>query len=124
MTTTVLRPAQPAPAPVTDDVPGGAQALILATLETLAGRRPLHQLRPHLSERAFLELAHRASAGAYRRLRIGALRCQMPTCRAVEASVTLQCGQRWISCVIRLDARRRSWECTEFVVLAPRTAAA
>ena len=59
------------------EVPPGALALILATLEAMTGRRALHQVRPRLSERAFLELAFHAGAGVYRRMPPGRLRAQM-----------------------------------------------
>lgn len=109
---TLIRKTEP-------DAPAGAKALILASLETMTGRRPLHQLRPHLSERAFQLLAHYVATERFRRVRVARIRTQMPTPRAVEATVALQTGQRWLSVVIRLDAKLRSWECTEFMVLAP-----
>lgn len=123
--TTMLSPRPSASAIHPDqEVPPGALALILATLEAMTGRRALHQVRPRLSERAFLELALHAGAGVYRRMPPGRLRAQMPTPQAVEATVSVMRGDRWVSCVIRLDATRRSWMCSEFVILAPRTAAA
>ncbi|WP_331715895.1 Rv3235 family protein [Tessaracoccus coleopterorum] len=47
------------------------------------------------------------------------LRTQMPTLRAVEASVRLAEASRWLTCVIRLDAAESFWRCTDLYVLLP-----
>lgn len=99
--------------------PPQALSLITAVMEAMMGRRPLHQLRPHLGLDAFTRLAGYVDGGRFRRMRLGRVRAQMPTGRAVEASVRLACASRWVSCVIRLDAGQRAWKCTELFVLEP-----
>lgn len=114
----------PQPAPMTEPAPRQARALITALLEAMAGRRPLHQLRPHLGDDAFRQLVHFADVGVFRRTRIGGIRAQMPTARSVEASATLSCSARWLTCVIRLDAQANAWVCTTLTVLSPGAVAA
>lgn len=110
------------PPAVAATLPAAAHFLIHAALETMTGRRSLRQLRPHLSERARIRLTRYATGGAYRQLVVGRLRTQMPTPKAVEATVMLQRDQRWISCAIRLDAEPSGWVCTDFTVLTPSAA--
>ncbi|HMQ66573.1 MAG TPA: Rv3235 family protein [Arachnia sp.] len=114
-------PASVSSAPVapTDSAPPPAIALIAALVETLAGRRPLHQLRPHLSREAFLTVVAYADSGSFRRTMAAGLRTQMPSDGAVEASLRLLATSRWVSCVLRLDRCGRAWRCTEVSVLAP-----
>lgn len=105
-------PHTPAPAP--------ALHLVHAILEALMGRRPLHQLRPHLRWQAFDNLASYVDAGAFRRVRVGRVRSQMPSRKAVEANVSLLVDGRVVSCALRLDATRTGgWRCTELTVLTP-----
>lgn len=91
----------------------------MAIVETMMGRRPLHQLRPFLDSSAFGTLARHTDSGLFRRIAIGNCRTQMPVYNAVEASVELNCGGRWVTCVVRLDARGQRWTCTQFAVLTP-----
>lgn len=125
MTVISARPAtlavvHPDPAPSPEPpAPPQAMALITALLEAMMGRRPLHQLRPHLDLAAFGHLVCYVDEGAFRRMTVGSVRTQMPTGRAVEASVRLRCASRWISCVIRLDVGQRAWRCTDLTVLQP-----
>lgn len=111
------------PAPVADPphppAPQPAVNLIVAVVETMMGRRALHQLRPYLTQAAFTALVRHTDSGRFRRTEMGTCRTQMPTTAAVEASVELRCGARWITCVLRLDAAQFYWRCTEFTVLAP-----
>ncbi|MDO5676656.1 MAG: Rv3235 family protein [Propionibacteriaceae bacterium] len=99
--------------------PAAAVRLIHALLEAMAGRRALHQVRPLLSPGPFTRLASYADTGHFRRMRIGPVRAQMPTERAVEASVTLLFAARPVSCAIRLDVRHDKWVCTDLTVLHP-----
>lgn len=85
----------------------------------MLGRRALHQLRPYLSGRAFLNLACYVDDARFRRGRVRRIRSQMPTERAVEADVTVELDGRALTCVLRLDAIRGSWRCTHLTVLAP-----
>ena len=94
--------------------------LITALVEAMAGRRPLHQLRPHLNKRAFLTLVDYADSGSFRHTKAAGLRTQMPTSAAVEASLRLMTASRWVTCVFRLDRLGQGpWCCTEVSVLAP-----
>ncbi len=99
--------------------PAPAVVLITALVEAMAGRRPLHQLRPHLSGRAFLTLVDYADSGSFRHTKAAGLRTQMPSSGAVEASLRLMTSSRWVSCVFRLDRSGPAWRCTEVSVLAP-----
>jgi hypothetical protein len=108
----------PAAAPSTP-APPPAIALIAALVEALACRRPLHQLRPHLSRDAFLSVVDYVDDGTFRRTRAAGLRTQMPSEGAVEASLRLLTASRWVSCVLRLDRSDRAWCCTQLSVLAP-----
>lgn len=97
-----------------------ATRLIAAVLETMLGRRSLHQLRPHLAIAAFHQLTEYVDSARFRQAQLGGVRTQMPTVRAVEASARLACPERWLSCVLRLDADERVWRCTDLAVLEPR----
>ncbi|MHA6525169.1 Rv3235 family protein [Tessaracoccus sp. G1721] len=124
--TLLAHPAHVAEVPHTPAPPRALQ-LIHAVLEALMGRRPLHQLRPHLRWQAFDNLACYVDAGDFRRVRVGRVRSQMPTPRAVEANVSLLVAGRVVSCALRLDATRAGWRCTELTIIAPmgaRTAGA
>ena len=99
--------------------PPPAHALVVALLETLLGRRALHQLRRHTSPDAFQRLVHHVDSGVLRRAQLGRIRTQMPTERSVEASATLVCDGRHAACVIRLDIANQAWSCTELAVLEP-----
>ena len=114
-------PLQPRPASAVPSAsaPPPAIALITALVEAMAGRRPLHQLRPHLSREAFLTVVAYADSGSFRRTMAAGLRTQMPSDGAVEASLRLLATSRWVSCVLRLDRCGRAWRCTEVSVLAP-----
>ena len=111
-------PLQPRPASAVPSAsaPPPAIALITALVEALAGRRPL---RPHLSREAFLAVVDYADEGTFARTTVAGLRTQMPSERAVEASLRLLTASRWVSCVLRLDRTDRAWRCTEVSVLAP-----
>lgn len=115
-------PAQPRPPAAS--VPPHATALICALMEAMAGRRPLHQLRPRLDERSFHRLVAYVGAGAFRGARVGSIWTQMPTAESVEASARLWCASRWLTCAIRLDGSEGGWVCTELFVLAPARMAA
>lgn len=101
------------------EAPPNALGLIQAIIESLMGRRPLHQIRPYLSGRAFEHLSSKVDTGQYRRLQVGRIRTQMPYGGAVEACAQLWLAGRSLSCVLRLDARRRAWVCTELTLLEP-----
>lgn len=126
MTVLISQPARSAlirPPAITSlhvSAPPQAARLIAAVLETMLGRRALHQLRPHLAIRAFHQLTDYVDSARFRHSQLGGIRTQMPTVRAVEASARLACPGRWLSCVLRLDAEGNAWRCTELAVLEPR----
>ncbi len=96
--------------------PPQAVGLALATLEALLGRRGLHQLRPWLSRRAFLQLVAHVDSGIFDRSVLGRLRTQMPTPLAVEATARISLDARWLACTVRLD-RAEHWQCSDLTVL-------
>ena len=104
------QPSSPAP------VPRMAEALVRALIESMTGRRPLQQLRRHITRPAFSRLARHAETGAFRSARLDGIRFQMPTPTAIEAVVRIAAASRWLVCVVRLDLRD-SWGCTDFAVL-------
>ncbi len=104
-------------------VPPQALRLALATLEALLGRRALYQLRPWLTRSAFLQLTAHVDSGMFDRSVLGALRTQMPTPHAVEATARISVHARWLACTVRLD-RAQQWQCSDLTVLGagdPRT---
>lgn len=105
--------------PAAETAPQQVLRLIHVLLEAMAGRRALHQVRPLLSQECLVRLAEYVDTGDFRRLAIGSVRTQMPTRHAVEATVTLLCAGRVVSCVMRLDVHGQRWVCTELAVLRP-----
>lgn len=97
-------------------MPPQAVGLARATLEALLGRRGLHQLRPWLSQTAFLHLARHVDSGLFAHSVLGRLRTQMPTPLAMEASARISVDQRWLVCTVRLDLTDR-WVCSDLMVL-------
>ena len=107
------------PTPLHTAAPPSAIRLIHVLLEAMSGRRALHQVRPLLSPRPFTRLAAYADTGLFKRMRIGPVRSQMPSERAVEATVSLLFAARPVSCAIRLDLQHDRWACTDLTVLHP-----
>ena len=93
-----------------------APALAHAVLDALQGLRALHQIRPHLSLRAFQHLVSYSVAASFRIGRGGPLRVQRPAPDSLEASGTVRIRDRWLACVIRLD-RRDDWKCSDLRVV-------
>ena len=93
-----------------------ASALAHAVLDALQGMRALHQIRPHLSPRAFQQLVSYSDAASFRIGRVGPLRVQRPAPDSLEASGTVRIRDRWLACVIRLD-RRDDWKCSDLRVM-------
>ena len=90
--------------------------LALATLEALLGRRGLHQLRPWLSQAAFIQLVGHVESGLFDHSVLGRLRAQMPTPLAVEATARISVDQRWLACTVRLD-RSENWRVSDMTVV-------
>ena len=93
-----------------------APTLAHAVLDALQGMRALHQIRPHLSPRAFQQLVSYSDAASFRIGRVGPLRVQRPAPDSLEASGTVRIRDRWLACVIRLD-RQGDWKCSDLRVV-------
>ncbi len=93
-----------------------AQALALATFDAVQGARPLHQLRPHLSSRAFQQLVAYRDTPTFRVRSAGRLRLCGPNNSSLEATGTLLVQQRWFACTLRLDWLAR-WICSDLRVV-------
>ena len=97
-------------------VPAQAMGLALATLEALAARRPLHQLRPHLSGGAFASLVQYSDTNRYRDSHLGRIRGQMPSPTSAEVNASIRVGERWLACVLRVEYAGR-WRVADLHVL-------
>lgn len=114
---TVEAPPRPSPAP---EVPATALALTKAVIETMTGRRSLHQLEMAVGLDVYDLIAAHARRGRLRGARPASVRAQMPHGGAVEAVVSLVLPtRRLIPCAVRLDLIEARWLCTGLVVLEP-----
>lgn len=93
-----------------------ASALAQAVLDALQGRRALHQIRPHLSSRAFQQLVSYSDAVSFRVSEAGPLHVQHPAPDSLEASGTIRIRDRWLACTIRMD-RQDDWLCSDLRVV-------
>ena len=93
-----------------------AVALAQAILDALQGLRALHQIRPHLSARAFQQLVSYSDAGTFHIAKVGPLHIQRPAPEILEASGTVRIRDRWLACTIRLD-RQDDWLCSDLRVV-------
>ncbi|WP_425470619.1 Rv3235 family protein [[Pseudopropionibacterium] massiliense] len=93
-----------------------APTLAQAVLDAIQGTRALHQIRPHLSSRAFRQLVSYSDATSFRVGRVGPLHVQHPAPDSLEASSTVQIQGRWLACTIRLD-REEDWLCSDLRVV-------
>lgn len=91
-------------------VPPRAVGLVIGVLEALVGKRPLHQIRPHLSPDAFRAVVDYHDSGLLGGSALGRIRVQRPAAGAVEASVLVHVGVRWLACSLRLEGRD-AWHC-------------
>ncbi|GAA3391591.1 Rv3235 family protein [Cryptosporangium minutisporangium] len=112
-----------------------ARALVLALLEVLSGRRPVRQLRNHLTEDAYERLAgrlHRArtAAGAVKtsgsparqpsartRIYIGRTLVCEPADGIAEVTVLAKVGARTRAVAVRLEGLDGRWRCPVLTVL-------
>lgn len=88
----------------------------MATLESLAGRRPLHAIRSICTSTAFCDISDHVDLVAFRGLRISGISTQMPHAAAIEATVMVHYAGRRLVCALRLDRRSR-WLCSSLRVL-------
>ncbi|GAA0226423.1 Rv3235 family protein [Cryptosporangium japonicum] len=108
------------------DPAGHARALVLALLEVLSGRRPVRQLRPHLTEEAYERLSgrlHRASgASGHRprprtRIHVGRTLVCEPADGIAEITVLARVGSRTRAIAVRLEGLDGRWRCPVLTVL-------
>ncbi len=94
-----------------------------ATVEVLAGVRPLAQLSPWLDERVHQQLAIRVKAASKRQLaprlqaRLRTVRICLPADGIVEASAVVQHGPRCRAMALRLEGLDGRWRCTELALV-------
>jgi hypothetical protein len=108
-----------------------ARRLVLAALEVIAGRRPVQQLRPHLTDLAYQRISvharrprarprpdARKHAGLRRtRIHVGrAVICE-PADGIVEATVLAGLGGRTRAVALRLEGIDGRWRCPVFALL-------
>ncbi|MFI5955266.1 Rv3235 family protein [Cryptosporangium sp. NPDC051539] len=126
---------QATPSDALPDPSAHARGLVLALLEVLSGRRPVQQLRPHLTEEAFQRLAGRlqrarATAGAVApattvrrnrrprtRIQIGRTRLCEPADGIAEITVLADVGSRTRAVAVRLEGLDGRWRCPVLTIL-------
>lgn len=115
------------------DPAGHARALVLAMLEVLSGRRPVRQLRPHLTEEAYSRLSsrlHRARSASTRkpgppsqhptvrtRIHVGRTLVCEPADGIAEITVLARVGARTRAIAVRLEGLDGRWRCPVLTVL-------
>ncbi len=91
--------------------------LLVATFETLANRRPLQQLAPHLSQSVYsglaLDLEHPVPSRAWRRERpaVCSVRLCEPADGVAELAIVVQAGTRRRAVALRLEGLDGRWRC-------------
>ncbi len=99
-----------------------ARDLTSAMVETLAGRRPLHQLEPWLSPDVMSVIEIVRPQRASRDLRLLSLRIQQPHPRAVEVALHLRQAGRSRAAALRLTRWHGRWQITQLAIaLEPPT---
>ena len=127
----VVRTADEDPVPaVLPDPRGWAGRLALATVEVLAGTRPLPQLRRWTSDDVYAQLRRRSArgrvadacpdrargpGGAHRPTRVRAVHVCQPSVDVAEVSVVVDDGRRARALALRLEGADGRWRCTELV---------
>jgi len=86
-----------------------ATSLVVAVVETLAGRRPPAQLEGWLDVEPFELLEHLCRAGVAAGARLRSLRIQCPADGAVEVAAHLRCGGSSRAAAFRLVRRDGRW---------------
>lgn len=115
------------------DPAGHARALVLALLEILSGRRPVRQLRTHLTEEAYARLCsrlHRACSSSSRvsgprapgpgtrtRIHVGRVLVCEPADGIAEITVLARVGTRTRAIAVRLEGLDGRWRCPVLTVL-------
>jgi|GEM_PF-2133039 hypothetical protein len=99
-----------------------ARDLTSAMVETLAGRRPLHQLEPWLSPDVLSVIETVRSQRTSRNVRLLSLRIQQPHPRAVEVALHLRQSGRSRAAAVRLTRWHGRWQITQLAIaLEPPT---
>lgn len=93
-----------------------ARDLAGALVETLASRRPLHQLEPWLSPDVLTLVERLRAAPASRRLTLKSLRVQHPRAEVLEVALHLCQGDRSKAAAVRLTTIGGRWQLTQLVI--------
>jgi hypothetical protein len=112
------------------DPRGWAGRLAVATVEVLAGTRPLPQLRRWTSDDVYAQLRRRSARGrvtdsardrargsvdAHSPTRVRTVRVCEPTQGVAEVTVVVDDGRRARALAMRLESGEGRWRCTELV---------
>ncbi len=114
---------QPTPTSTLPDPKVWIARLSQATIEVLAGVRPLTQLSPWLDERVYSHLGVRLKAASRRstaprlRAKLRTVRICLPADGVVEASAVVQYGPRCRAMALRLEGLDGRWRCTELTLV-------
>ena len=114
---------QPTPTSTLPDPKLWIARLSQATIEVLAGVRPLTQLSPWLDERVYSQLGVRLKAASRRssaprlRARLRTVRICLPADGVVEASAVVQHGPRCRAMALRLEGLDGRWRCTDLTLV-------
>lgn len=101
------------PPPPRRSAPSDQLQVIVAVLETLFGRRPLHQVGRLLNDHAFAVLQLQRQSGRWNGASIASVRTQEPHRSAAEVSVRLVLDGRSLACAMRLDRTGGKWQCSD-----------
>ena len=89
-----------------------ADLVVRGLAETLAGRRPLAQLRPLLAPRVALLMEHLVRGGAARGMRLARARAQGPAEGVLEVAARLTAPSRCVAFAARIERRPTRWTVT------------
>lgn len=93
-----------------------ARDLAGALVETLASRRPLHQLEPWLSPDVLALVERLRAAPASRHLTLRSLRVQQPRAEAIEVALHLRQSDRSLAAALRLVQLDDRWRITQLAI--------
>ena len=93
-----------------------ARNLAVALVETLASRRPLHQLEPWLNTDVLTLVERLRAAPACRRLTLKSLRVQHPRAEVLEVALHLCQSDRSRAAAMRLVRRDDRWRVTRLAI--------
>lgn len=93
-----------------------ARDLAGALVETLASRRPLHQLEPWLSPDVLALVERLRAAPTSRHLALRSLRVQQPRPEVIEVALHLRQGERSRAAAMRLVRLDDRWRITQLAI--------